>query len=245
MKYLLLVSIFIAVCTFPVWANSLGVTYGSALDDVNVGVHGDYETQVNDVLKVGAEGQFQYGEALTGNLDVAATLGNESLGVRFETINNFKGSALNDIGRTNSIGASIVFPFLGLEWSGGFFGQTGNPFKTIYRLANPTDPTSVEEADQGILIKEESVLNLALKTEFDWRFLELSLRGLFEVFGEGDKYHQIELGFEMGGKLTEELDWVVQGKVIGQSVIPQNDALETGIALYAERSILAGVTYRF
>ena len=245
--FLRIIALTLTLFCSPVFANSVGFTYGSALDDANYGVHGDYEVQLTDIFKLGAEGQFQYGESLLGNLDVAATLGNhESLGVRLETTNNFKGTTLNDVGRTNAIGASLVFAFLGLEWSGGVFGQTGNPFAPTFRLIDPTNPDAgVEPIDAGIKIKEESTLNLALKTEFDWRFLELSLRGLFEVAGEGDRFHQVDLGFETGGKLTEELDWILQGKVIGQLVALKDDALSDKFEVYTERSILAGVTYRF
>ena len=127
------------------------------------------------------------------------------------------------------------------------FGQTGNPFAPTFRLIDPTNPDAgVEPIDAGIKIKEESTLNLALKTEFDWRFLEISLRGLFEVAGGGDRFHQVDLGFETGGKLTQELDWTLQGKLIGQLVVPlKDDTLSDKFELYAERSILAGVTYRF
>ena len=224
----------------PVFANTLGFTYGEALDEKNYGIYGDYEAQVTDVVKFGAEGQFQLGEALLGNLDVAVTLGNEKLGVRFESNNNYKGADLNDVGRTNALGASLVFPLFGLEVSGGVFGKTGNPFQPTYRLADPTDPASAELADSGILIKEDSTLNLALKTEFDWKRLEVSLRTLFEVAGEGDKYHQLDVGLETGGQFTEKLGWVTQLKVIGQLV-----ALEDGAKIYSERSVIAGVKYSF
>ena len=240
MRYLCVLLIALSLICFPVFANTIGFTYGEALDERNYGIHGDYESQLTDVVKLGAEGQFQYGEALLGNLDVAVTLGNERLGVRFESNNNYKGADLNDVGRTNALGASLVFPLFGLEVSGGVFGKTGNPFQPTYKLADPTDPASAELADSGILIKEESTLNLALKTEFDWKRLEVSLRGLFEVAGEGDKYHQLDVGLETGGQFTEKLGWLVQFKGIGQLV-----ALEDGAKIYTERSVIAGVNYSF
>ena len=240
MRYLCVLLIALSLICFPVFANTIGFTYGEALDERNYGIHGDYESQLTDVVKLGAEGQFQYGEALLGNLDVAVTLGNERLGVRFESNNNYKGADLNDVGRTNALGASLVFPLFGLEVSGGVFGKTGNPFQPTYKLADPTDPASAELADSGILIKEESTLNLALKTEFDWKRLEVSLRGLFEVAGEGDRYHQLDVGLETGGQFTEKIGWTAQLRVIGQ-LVDQED----GAKIYSERSIIAGATYSF
>lgn len=240
MRYLCVLLVALSLFCFPVFANTIGFSLSQAVDDSNLGVYGDYETDLTDILKFGIEGQFQKGDEITGNADVALTLGNDTLGVRLESINKFRGHALADIGRTNSLGASLVFPIAGLEISGGIFGQTGNPFQTTYELSDPTDPTSVQELDSGILIKEGSTLNLALKTEFDYKRLEVSVRGLFEIAGEGDRYHQLDVGIETGGSLTDTLGWTVQGEVIGQLV-----ALPDGALLNYERSILASIQYSF
>ena len=228
--------------TPPVFANTIGVSFSdSTVDGLDVGVIGDYETQLHEYVKIGAEGQFQRGDLYLGNADVAVTFGDERLGVRLETTNNFKGDTLEDIGRTNALGVGLVFPIFGLEVSGSIFGKTGNPFKPTFQLSDPTDPNSdVEEKDAGIRMKPEATLNLALKTEWDWKRLEIALRGLFEIAGEGDRYHQLDVGLETGGKLTDSLNWTLQGKLIGQ-LIDQED----GAKIYSERTLIGGITYNF
>ena len=227
--------------TLPSFANTVGVTFSdSTIEGLDLGVFGDLEVDLHEFIKLGAEGQFQRGDLYLGNIDVAVTFGQESFGVRVETNNNFKGGALDDIGRTNELGLGLVFPIAGLEISGGLFGKTGNPFQPTYELADPTDPDSATIADSGILIKEESTLNLALKTEIDWKRLEVSLRTLFEVAGEGDKYHQLDVGVETGGQFTKKIGWTLQGKVIGQLI-----ALEEGAKIYSERTVLGSIQYSF
>lgn len=237
---LLLIVAFTLLCS-PLFANTIGVSFSQSIEGVDVGVLGDYETQLHELIKLGAEAQFQRGDLYLGNADVAVTFGRESLGVRLETNNAFKGDTLADIGRTNELGLGLVFPIAGLEVSGSVFGKTGNPFQPTYQLISQTEPElGWEPNETGIRIKPDSTLNLALKTEFDFKRLEVSLRGLFEIAGEGDRHHQLDVNLETGGQLTDSLGWTIQGEVIGQ-LVAREDAAE----IYSERLLLGSLTYSF
>ena len=239
MKNLLLFIMMLIVVTFTTsaFANSVGVNFSQALDDVNLGVYGDYEVDFTENLKFGAEGQLQSGDVILGDLAVAVTLGNERIGVRVETNNHWTGHTFDDIGRINDLGASLVFPIGNLEVSGGIFGKSGNPFLPVYELSNPNDPESAVLKEDGLKIKDASTLNLALRTEFDWSRFEIGLRGLFEIAGEGEKVHQGTADIETGGDLfIDGLGWTLQGQVVAQA---------WGENITWQSSIAAGAKYEF
>ena len=209
----LVVIVFTICFTLPVFSNSVGFTYQEAIDDSSWGVNADYETQVNETVKLGIEGQLQSGISYAGNADIAVTLW-ESL--RLESNNLFTGYQVSKLGRTNDLGASYVFMLGSLEVSAGLFGKNGNPFQPVYFLKDPTDPNSAELKDSGVLIKAGSSLNLALRTELEFEVLgkdvEVGLRGLLEVAGEEgtEKAHQLRADVQTGGQLIGGINWTAQ-----------------------------------
>lgn len=221
------------LCTLPIMANTVGFTYQSAVNDTAWGLNGDYEADITDILKFGAEGQLQSGDAYAGNIDVAFTFFDN---FRLESNNVLKGYTLDSIGRTNDIGLSFVLPVKDTEWAVGVFGKAGNPFTPIYELEDATDPNSAVLKDAGITIKEDSTLNVAVRGEFDVSRFEIGLRGIFEVAGEGDRVHQVVADIQTGGNLARGIGWTVQGKIVSQLY---------GEVIEAERSIIAGVNYGF
>ena len=204
----------VAFFTTPLFANTIGFTYSQALDDTAWGVTADYETEVRENVDFGLEGQLQAGDSYAGNLNLSLTLWN----IRLESNNILTGYELTSLGRDNDLGASYVFGIGDLEISAGLFGKSGNPFSPVYELKDPTDPTSAELKDAGILIKEGSSLNLALRTEFDLARFEIGLRGLLEVAGEegSEKAHQLRADVQTGGELIGSINWVAQAQIVAQ-----------------------------
>lgn len=208
------------IATTPLFANTIGFTYGEALDDSNWGVNADYEGQLADNVKFGAEGLLQTGDVYAGNLNLSVTLWDK---LRLESNNIFTGYEIATLGRDNDLGASYVFSLGGLEISAGLFGKNGNPFQPVFELADPTDPTSAALKDSGILVKDGSTLNLGVRTELEFSILgrdvEVGLRSLFEVAGEEgtEKAHQLRADIQTGGQLRDGINWVVQAQVIAQA----------------------------
>ena len=205
--------------THSAFSNSVGFIY-QATQDSNWGINADYETQVNETVKFGFEGQLQNSVSYAGNADVAFTLWDN---LRLESNNLFTGYTLTELGRTNDLGASYVFMLGKIEVSAGLFGKNGNPFQPVYFLKDPTDPNSAELKDSGILIKDGSSLNLALRTELEFEVLgkdvEVGLRGLLEVAGEEgtEKAHQLRADIQTGGALIGGVNWTAQAQVNAQA----------------------------
>ena len=216
-------------------ANSIGVNFSQALDDVNVGVVGDYEKDVG-LFDVGIEGDLNSGDVILGNVNVSATFDIASIGVRLESNNKLKGFSIDTLGRTNDIGASLVVPIEALEFSIGIFGKSGNPLSPVYELANPSDPTSAVLKDAGLTIKPGSSLNAAITTAFDVKNFEISVRALVEVLGQGQKAHQLETDIGTSGDLFDGMDWTANLNIAGQKI---------GNTLEYESSVVAGVVYKF
>ena len=233
---ILIVMIALAIFAPSVFANEVGFIYSQASNDSNWGVNADYEKKVSERIKVGIEGQLQSGDIYLGNADLALTL-NLPVNVRLESNNLLKGYSLEGMGSSTDLGASLVFPLGNTEWSAGVFGKNGNPFAPAYELKDPTDPTSVELVDSGIDIIAKSSLNLAIRGEFDKtvldRTVEVGVRTLIELRGEGDKVHQLVVDLETGGAVWG-VNWTVQGQVITQAhgdTIQHDRAIMTGVKI--------------
>ena len=235
LKWILVAFVAILLWKPPAFANTIGFSYSQAVDDHSWGIHGDYEEQVADAVKVGLEGQLQSGDVYLGNLDLALTF-DLLLDVHLESNNTLKGYQLDTLGRTNDLGLSLVVPTGDIEWSVGIFGKNGSPFGEVWELADQTDPTSAKLVDAGLSIKEGSSLNVAIRGEFDLSRFEIGVRGLFEALGEGEKVHQLDFDVETGGQLTQSVGWAVQGKLTGQ--------LYDGVVEY-ETALISSVQYSF
>lgn len=240
-KKLLLSLLMLVAFTTSGFANTVGILYQDAMNESSLGVHGDYEKEITDRVKVGVEGQMQTGDNLyVGNLDFALTF-NLPVDIRLESNNILKDSDLSlSMGRTNDLTASMVFPFKDTEWSLGVFGKNGNPFLPFYELADPSDPNSAELADKGIRMKDGSSLGLALRGELDIAFAEVGVRGLFDFWGKGDKIQQLTFDAETGGDLWGGFGWTAQVQLVTQIYTEQDRAV-----FEWERSIIAGVEYAF
>ena len=228
---IIVMTLFVAF-VFTCNANTIGFSYDRAIDESNWGLHGDYETGVEN-LDFELEGQLQSGDAYIGNLDLSFTLFDY---LRIESNNLLKGYELDTIGRKNNIGASFVFPIDDIEVAVGIFGVNGNPFEPVYELSDPTDPDSATIKDSGITIKEGSTLNAALSTELDLSRFEIGLRGLLELTGEGEKVHQFDVDIGTSGNWTDSINWTLQTRISAQLF---------GDVLEYETRILSGIEYPF
>lgn len=233
---LLITAITALTMLFTVGAYSegnVGFNYNRALADSSWGINADYETEVRENVNFGIEGQLQSGNAYLGNLDLSVTLFKN---LRLESNNVLKGYEIRKLGRTNDLGLSFVIPINSTEWSVGVFGNNGSPFPEVYELKDTSDPTSAELVDSGISIKDGSSLNVAVRGELDVSRFEIDARAIFEVAGQGEKAHQLNLGVETGGQLIGGIGWSINGKIKTQ--------LYSGVIEY-EHALISSIQYDF
>ena len=227
-------------------ANTVGLSYDRAVNDSNFGVYGDYEVDIEDNLNLEIDGQYQFGDDHTGNIDAAITAFDN---FRIETNNYF----INE-GRKLDVGASFVVNIQDAEVSVGIFGVNGNPFDPV-ETATKVDGEWVADdpVEPPIRVKQGSTLNAALKTEFNkdalGRTFEVGLRGLLELTDLGDiaqgditgKLHQFEASISTGGDFAMGADWTLRARLAAQAF----DTEEGFGTAFQLRSVILGLEYPF
>lgn len=194
---------FLLCLGLPVFAQqhgTIGFSYQQAVDDVSIGVHGDYEDTLGPV-DVEVEGQLQSGDLYLGDLDLSVTLGV----LRISSDNKLQGDTLAGMGRENIFTGSIVVPFWSnYEVSFGVFGANGNPFTPVYELSNPSDPNSAELKDAGIPIPKGNRWGASLTGGTNFRNFEINGRLLLDP---SNVTHQGEIGLGTGGEFWGGVGW--------------------------------------
>ena len=187
---------------------NIAVNVAGVMDDNAWGVIGDYEKGIFEV-----EGNLQSGDAYAGNVDVSVNLLNDV--IRVSSKNTLKGFSLDELGRTNDLGASVVFGVSDeVDIAVGIFGRNGNPFAPVYELEDPSDPTSAVLKDAGITIKSGSTMLASLETELDVGRFEVEVQGLLELLGTDDKIQQVRANISTDGALFNTgITWNVAADV--------------------------------
>lgn len=235
-KHWLLIAMIAVVLSTPqlLWAEgNIGFSYSRAVDDVSLGVHGDYEKQVGPV-DLSAEGQMQTGDLYLGNVDLSATWKR----LRIASDNKLQGATLAGIGRQNTMTGSLVFPFLEkYEITVGVFGQNGNPFDPVYELADSSDPDSAELKDAGIPIPEGNLWGISVTGAFDVKQFEIDGKALIDP---NNITHQLKVGVGTGGDLFGGLGWSAKANIAAQS----HKTDDEGVVAFQTDTII-GIDYKF
>ena len=228
---------------------NIGLSYNRAVDDQSGGLFGEYEHDAGP-FDFEIEGQMQTGDVYDGNLNLAITFDFYRVGVRLASDNDLKGYSLDTLGRQNNMGIDLVVPIgVGdVEFSVGIFGRNGNPFENPSALNtllgegfNEDELTvlglgDVYPEDRGIVLPDGSALGAAIKGEFDVSRFEVGLKALIELFGEGEKAHQLRLDIGTNGDLAAGLEWRINANLAAQS---------SGGVIQYETSWITGIIYSF
>ena len=202
---------------------NLAVNVAGVLDDNAWGVIGDYEKGIFEV-----EGNLQGGDTYAGNVDAAFILFDY---FRISSKNTLKGYTLDELGRTNDLGASFVYPIGGVDVAVGIFGRNGNPFAPVYELSDPSNPESAVLKDAGITIQEGSTMLASLEAELDIGRFEVEGQGLLELLGTDDKLQQVRLNISTDGAFFDTgITWNVAADVRLQKL---GEVVETETSYFA------------
>ena len=229
---------------------NIGLSYNRAVDDQSGGLFGEYEHDAGP-FDFEIEGQLQSGDVYDGNLNLAITFDLFSrVGVRLASDNDLKGYSLDTLGRQNNMGIDLVVPIgVGdVEFSVGIFGRNGNPFENPSALNTLLGEGFVEDEltelglgeiypeDRGIVLPDGSAVGAAIKGEFDVSRFEVGLKALLELFGEGEKAHQLRLDIGTNGELAAGFQWQINANLAAQS---------SGGVIQYETSWITGINYPF
>ena len=112
---------------------------------------------------------------------------------------------------------ALVVPIKSLTFDVGFAGRNATPWGKPSALdelvPSGFDQTELERLGlgsvypepQGIQFKHGNSVAALVATELDWQNIEIGMKGLVELAGEGDKAHQLLTRFQTSKGLTTAL----------------------------------------
>ena len=196
-------------------ANTVGFTYSQIIDDRSLGVTADYETQLADRVKFEADGQLQAGGIYNAKINTDFTFDIATVDLKLLIENKVKGYTLDTLGREQSLGLAFTVPVETLNFDIGIGGKNASPFGTpnaydtlIGKGFSETELTgkgleSLSAALKGLPFKNGNSVNAFIITGFEAGIVDVNVKGVIELLGEGDKQHQAILNFKTGGKVYD------------------------------------------
>lgn len=212
-----LIILLMSLPALPLYANSIGFTFNRVVDDSAWGLRGDYETAINDIVKVKMDGNAQSAAIYRATYNLTATV-NLPIAIDINFNNTFKGYDIDSLGRINDIGAAFVVPVQNIDVSVGLFGRTGNPFgapnarQTLIdagydEMQIPADLADLNPIPTGLSIEGGTSLNASLKAGFDVNRFKISTKALLELAGEGHRTHQLLTVISTSGRIAGNFNW--------------------------------------
>ena len=194
---------------------SLGVSYSQIIDDRSLGVTADYETQLADRVKFEADGNLQAGDIYNAKINTDFTFDIATVDLKLLIENKVKGYTLDTLGREQSLGLAFSVPVEILNFDVGVGGKNASPFGSpnaydtlISKGFSETELTgkgleSLSAALKGLPFKNGNSVNAFIITGFEAGIVDIDVKGIIELLGEGDKQHQAILNFKVGGKVYD------------------------------------------
>ena len=242
---ILIVLLFVA--STALCQGNVGISYSRILDDQSIGLVGAYTTNLSDRVLFDADVKAQAGDVYNANLQTDFTFDIATVNLRLLIENKIKGYALDTLGRQQSIGLAFQLPVDNLNFDVGIGGVNASPFgePSAYDtlLANGFTESaingkgleSLSPEPRGIPFKAGNQLNVFIETGFTKGFLDVDIKGIVELLGEGKKQQQCVIDLSTSGKVYQ-FD-LKTGLEIG--------LLRLGDTIYTESAIISTIGFDF
>ena len=225
----------------------VGLSYQRVIDDQSIGLVGAYTTAVSDRVQFDADIKAQAGDIYNADIETDFIIDVATIDLKVILENKIKGYSLDTLGRQQSIGLAFQLPVDNLNFDIGIGGVNASPFgePSAYDtlLANGfTESTidgkgleSLSPEPRGIPFKAGNQLNAFVETGFTKGFLDIGIKGIVELLGEGKKQQQAVVDLSTSGKVYQ-LD-LTTGLEIG--------LLRLGDTIYTESAVISTIGYDF
>ena len=216
-RALFLVLLAISICASqPVWAEgNVGLTYSQILEERMLGLTGGYTTPLGSRVTFESHGQFHTGDVhnLKVNTDFIFDIATIDLKLLIE--NKIKGHTLDSLGREQGLGLALTVPVEQLNFDIGIGGKNASPFASpnafdvlVGEGFKESDLTgkglsAITPKLKGLPFKEGSALNAFISTGFKQSGIDVDVKGIVELLGEGDKQHQVHFNLKKAGTIGE------------------------------------------
>ena len=196
----------LVMCAQGYAENNIGVIYSHVLDDMSGGVTGSYGA-ANDIFEFDISGDLQVGDAYdTGiHTELAVDFG-YPIGIKGILDAKGKGTQLDDLGFQLTPALAVNVPIKAIDVDIGIGGMASNPFAPETRhsvLADKGDSDLSDVPDKdlpvvGLPFKTGTSVNAYVAFGVEAWSIKADVKGLIELWGEGEKQHQINTRFTTG-----------------------------------------------
>lgn len=244
----LAVLIFAALLTAQAYAEGkIGFSFSQVIDERSSGAVGEWERDFGRYA-VELDGQIQSGDIYRGKYHGAVTFDLARVGVKVSTEGTVKGHTLGTLGRDSNIALALSVPVDNLSFDVGFAGRNSRPWGAPSAkdelLPRGFDEAqldalglgSVYPAPSGIQFKHGNSIAALVATELDWQKIEIGIKGLIELVGEGDRAHQILTKFQTSKRLNDKLSLMLGSELMLQFYRDE---------LQSESAVFSTVDYSF
>ena len=219
-------------------ANTIGVSLNSNSvdDDFDFGVYGDYEKEFKS-FDFGLEGQLDSG---IGYVEPSISFDLGAVDIRLVSSNDVKFNA-DSYDIQGQLGLDAVVPIQDVNFSVGVFGS-GNAGEYIPEKEWEDDGTGNPKliVNDDLKLPDGFGAGIAVKGEFNVSRFELGLQGLYELFGNKDRLHQLISDVSTGGSLTDNISWTAQARL--KSYYSPDVEINNTLLEY---SVISGLSYAF
>lgn len=231
MKYLTLMILLVLFAHVAYAGGNMGVTFNQVIDDRSGGVVGEYEYN-GDPFDFQVDGQLQFGDIYRGKARAELIFDISAVGIKLLTDITSKGYTLDTLGRSQNVGIALTVPVKSLNFDIGIGGKNSNPWdapnaldELVPKGYNESELEAlglaeIHPAPKGIPFRSGNFLNAFVETGFEKGNVEVDLKGISEVAGEGERAHELHTRFQSSRQLFDRVNL--------------NVGLEVGFQLYEE-----------
>ena len=201
----------IALCVLTIFAftlyahadGNIGVNYSQVADDVSAGVLAGYNYESGKV-DFEVDAQLNIGDIYRNDAKAEVVFDVGLVGIKFITEITGKGYTLETMGRETNLRAALSFPTGSLNFDVGVGGQNASPWADPNVVDILTDAgADINDAEDfvegrtiafstGLLpAREGNSAHIYVSTGFEKSNIDVDLKGVFDIFSEGDKANQL------------------------------------------------------
>ena len=159
------------------------------------------------------DAQLQSGDIHNFKLNTDFTVDIATVDVKLLIENRVKGYSIDTLGREQSVGLAFTVPVDDLNFDVGIGGKNSSPFGApnaydtlVASGFNESDLAGrglakLTPALKGLPFKDGNALNAFMSSGFERGGIDIDLKAIIELAGDGDKQHQVHLNFKKAGTI--------------------------------------------
>ena len=208
------------ILLITLWASadgSIGFSYSQVLDDRSTGITAGYEGQT-PLFDYEIDAQLQSGDIHRAKLHAELVFSLGVVGLKPSADTTGKGYELNKMGSDTNYGLALTVPVGNMTFDVGIGGKSSNPWSAPNAYADLVSQgydedtikglglSNIHPTPKGIPFRDGNFLNTFVTTGFKKGRVDIDLKGIIELAGDGERAHQIHSRFETSREIFRNVD---------------------------------------